>query len=221
MSLPWQPSGLKFQANMGLGGGIPAPAPAPARTAFTGSLGNGGGLVQGNTLGPQTSSDPTTQLAGHRAGFSGSYGPPDYTGAAPGQSTPVSMQQMFNPYTGQYSFPQPPTGPTQLPPETWFQHGGGPSITQLKPFQQTGFANVTNKVAAAQPTPKPPEPSQNFWGGGFGQSDNSAWGNALGAKLETRNSLGTTTAANQPGGHVNQALPPGYGSVFGLGAGGK
>jgi hypothetical protein len=134
------------------------------------------------------------------------------------------MQQMFNPYTGQYSFPQQPTPPTQLPPETWFQHGQAPSITQIQPFKQTGFANVTDKVVGApgqnRPIPKPSEPTQNIWGGGFGKSDNSAWGNALGPQLEQRQGLmgSFSPAANQPSGHVNQALPPGYGSVFGLGA---
>lgn len=190
MSLPYQPNGIRFSANMGLGQPkYSAPPPSDPRTPFTGSLSNVGAPVQGNHVTPVDNSSTFSQL-GWGPAFSGYY---------------------------------PTPGPMATPP----QSGMNPlSITQLQPFHQNGFANVTNKVAAAQPQaplPKPPEPTQNIWGGGFGKSDNSAWGNALGPTLEQRQGLGGQfqPAANQPSGHVNQALPPGYGSVFGLGAGSK
>lgn len=209
MSYLPNPNGLRFSANMGLSPGVqPMAAPPPdPRTAYTGGLsytapqaygqaGNANNASSRPMLGPQYNPVSNTELAGH-SGFSGYY------------PTPA-----LSPYN-----PTPPTAP----PETWFQHPNNLSITQLQPFKQTGFANVTNKVAAAQPMMKPPEPTQSIWGGGFGKSDNSAWGNALGPTLEQRQGLAGqfSPAANQPSGHTNQALPPGYGSVFGLGAGGK
>lgn len=213
MSLPYQPNGIRFSANMGLSPGVQPIAQNhnPGQYSITG----GPGVM------PYT---PTT-------GTTGPVMPPGLGAALGAASNGVNafnqgVASLGGPFSG--IAPNPAhvsSNPFYINGRTAYSGPNG-NITQLQPFQQNGFANVTNKVAAAQPQAplaKPPEPTQNIWGGGFGKSDNSAWGNALGPTLEQRQGLGGQfqPAANQPSGHVNQALPPGYGSVFGLGAGGK
>ena len=199
MSLPWQSNGLRFSANMGLSPGVqPIAQPPPdPRTQYTGGLSYSAPLAYGQAGNPNNKNGQ---------------GPTVAPQAAPHTMSELGAYPMFSGYQN------------MNPVQNVNPSGAGQpnlNITQLQPFKQTGFANLTNKLAAAQPTgvaaPHPTEPGRNFWGGGFGKSDNSAWGNALGPVME--NQQGTNalqTAAYQPQGHTNQALPPGYGSVFGL-----
>lgn len=93
---------------------------------------------------------------------------------------------------------------------------------------QNAVGPPTVRTAPAPAAPPPPRyapkpgelpraPAQ-MWGGGFGLSDNSAWGNKGQATLEQRSGLnGSLQAApTQPQGHQNYTLP-GAGSAFGLG----
>lgn len=194
-------NGMRFSPNMGLGQPTySAPPPPDPRTPFTGALLPNGGSLSG---GQGTPYDPAKTAATFSQGT-----PSELAGHPGGQ------------YSGYYPQPGPPQPPGQMAPETWFLR---PQITngmQPQHFQTNGVlrTDIPQSPMPAQ-MPKPHDPTMSAWGGGFGKSDNSAWGNALGAQLESITGNSARTASNQPGGHVNQALPPGYGSVFGMGGG--
>ncbi len=198
---------FKFIPNMGVGGQQPF-NPLPQRPNDDRTYYNG--TIDTSSNGPNDSgyvndSGPKLGPSGYQVG-QGSYGVVPIGG----------YSQLGGRLNGQYSgyYSPDPTAPkpgTQLPEV-------GPYAS---PYQ-TPAPPVPNGPSqpAGNPAPHVPDPGKMSWGGGFGQSDSSAWGNALGPTYEKSVGGGPLqTAAYQPQGHTNQALPMGYGSAFGLGGG--
>lgn len=204
MSLPYIPnmgigsmySPIKIpQGNPGYTNGDPSLAPPPTmdRTQYTGSFVDPGYGAIGDQNNKIPGQGPQIMPSGDSRQFSqlGGWRVGDFAGTYP------AGQLYGNPAPG----PAPITAGYQM--QYPGQSGGQPAAPQ-----QGG-----GRVA-----PKAPEPGRMSWAGGIGTSDNSAWGNALGPSYEKSVGGGPLqTSAYQPQGHTNQALPPGYGSAFGLG----
>ncbi len=89
----------------------------------------------------------------------------------------------------------------------------------LPPLQQPGSGQAA--PVAAPHASEPMKAPGTTWGGGFGLSDNSAWGNKGDAALLSRSGVAgslkdTTNQAATMGARPNATLP-GAGSAFGLG----
>lgn len=201
---------FKFIPNMGIGGNQPNPLPqrpTDNRSYYTGTIDTSANGP--NDSGYGSDAGPKLGPSGYQVG-QGAYGVVPIGGYS--QLGGRTNGAYSGTYTGGpgASFFVPPG--TQLP-------GEGPVPNY---YGGNAAPHVPNgpSAPAGNPAPHVPDPGEMSWGGGFGTSDNSAWGNALGPTYEKSVGGGPLqTAGYQPQGHTNQALPMGYGSVFGLGGG--
>ena len=207
MGFPNPFPGLRFAVG---NGGPPqntpmAPAPVDDRSYYTGTIGqdqyNQAGNVNNNANPANGPTEPVgtrapwggSQLGSHpTGGFSGYYQPAT-PGYVPNHYDPYASDPTGAPLSGYY---QPPTGPMGLP------SAPGPVAAP--------HAHEPGRVAPG-----------GVWGGGFGLSDNSAWGNKGDAALLSRSGVNgslkdTTNQAGTMAARPNGTLP-GAGSAFGLG----
>lgn len=156
-------------------------------------------------------SGPTSGAsAGAMAGFGGQMGG-GALGATGALGNDPSQSWGYNSATGKYT----PPGGSAMGLPRW---GGAHGMTAIN--NPTVFKDPNAPVVAPH-APEPGRAPAQVWGGGFGLSDNSAWGNKGDAAQLSRSGVNGSLKdmTNQAGTMASRpnATLPGAGSAFGLG----
>jgi hypothetical protein len=204
---PW------YMPHMGLpdpGNPLNTPTPDDGRTQYTGQFGAGMFNQPGNVNNNSNPANgPTLGPSGNLMG--------QYYGVIPAGTSQSQLGSVQN--GAHYGYQGP-----MLPGPHFDPYAQDPSGAPLSGYYQPPGAAPAQAAPAPVVAPHAREPGRapsNVWGGGFGLSDNSAWGNKGDAAQLSRTGINgslqdTTNQAGTMASRPNAPLP-GAGSAFGLG----